>query len=73
MQTPYRWLQRALLALALPLCAAGAAAEELNVYSARQEALIKPLLDRFSDETGITVNLVTGKGDALLTLSLIHI
>ena len=67
MQTPYRWLQRALLALALPLCAAGAAAEELNVYSARQEALIKPLLDRFSDETGITVNLVTGKGDALLT------
>ena len=67
MQTPYRWLQRALLAFALPLCAAGATAEELNVYSARQEALIKPLLDRFSDETGITVNLVTGKGDALLT------
>ena len=67
MQTPYRWLQRALLAFELPLCAAGAAAEELNVYSARQEALIKPLLDRFSDDTGITVNLVTGKGDALLT------
>lgn len=42
-------------------------AQELNVYSARQEALIKPLLDEFSAETGITVNLVTGKGDALLT------
>lgn len=45
-----------------------AAAESglVNVYSARKEALIKPMLDRFSDETGITVNLVTGKADALL-------
>ncbi len=47
--------------LALPAMAA-----ELNVYSARKEALIKPLLDRYSAETGVTVNLVTGKGDALL-------
>ncbi|MGH1429654.1 MAG: Fe(3+) ABC transporter substrate-binding protein [Neptuniibacter sp.] len=38
----------------------------VNVYSARKEALIKPMLDRFSEETGITVNLVTGKADALL-------
>ncbi len=42
-------------------------AAEVNVYSARKEALIKPLLDRFSAETGVAVNLVTGKGDALLT------
>jgi iron(III) transport system substrate-binding protein len=42
-------------------------AEEVNVYSARNEALIKPLLDQFSAETGVTVNLVTAKGDALLT------
>lgn len=42
-------------------------AEELNIYSARQEALIKPLLDAYSEQTGITINLVTGKGDALLT------
>ncbi|MFQ5937336.1 MAG: Fe(3+) ABC transporter substrate-binding protein, partial [Acidiferrobacterales bacterium] len=35
-------------------------------YSARKEELIKPLLDRFSKQTGITVNLVTGKADALL-------
>ncbi|MDG2045862.1 MAG: Fe(3+) ABC transporter substrate-binding protein [Halioglobus sp.] len=55
-------------ALMLMLIAtAPAIAQELNVYSARQEALIKPLLDEFSAETGITVNLVTGKGDALLT------
>ncbi|NRA42917.1 MAG: Fe(3+) ABC transporter substrate-binding protein [Pseudomonadales bacterium] len=40
--------------------------QEVNVYSARKEALIKPLLDRFSEETGISVNLLTGKADALL-------
>jgi iron(III) transport system substrate-binding protein len=39
---------------------------EVNLYSARKEELIKPLLDRFTDETGIQVNLVTGKDDALL-------
>lgn len=52
----------ALLAWAGP----AAAAEEVNLYSARKEALIKPLLDRFSETTGIKVNLVTGKDDALL-------
>ena len=41
--------------------------DELNIYSARQESLIKPLLDRFTALTGTKVNLVTGKGDALLT------
>ena len=41
--------------------------DELNIYSARQESLIKPLLDRFTILTGTKVNLVTGKGDALLT------
>ncbi len=50
------------------LCLTGTPAlAEVNVYSARQEALIKPILDRFSEETGIAVNLVTGSGDALLT------
>ena len=39
---------------------------EVNLYSARKEKLIKPLLDEFSKQTGITVNLVTGKADALL-------
>ena len=42
------------------------ASAEVNIYSARVEVLIKPLLDRFSEETGITVNLVTGKADELL-------
>lgn len=42
------------------------AAEQVNLYSARKEALIKPLLDKFTAQTGIKVNLVTGKEDALL-------
>lgn len=43
-----------------------AAAEEVNLYSARKEELIKPLLDKFTAKTGIKVNLVTGSADALL-------
>ena len=43
------------------------ASDQVNVYSARKEALIKPVLDRFSKQTGIQVNLITGKADALLT------
>lgn len=39
---------------------------EVNIYSARKEALIRPLLDRFTEETGIEVNLVTDKADKLL-------
>ncbi len=60
---------RALCGLLLILLALGAPlrAAELNVYSARKEALIKPLLDKYSAASGVTVNLVTGKGDALLT------
>ena len=42
------------------------AQEEVNVYSARKEKLIKPLLDEFTEATGIKVNLLTGKADALL-------
>lgn len=41
-------------------------AAEVNVYSSRKEALIKPLLDQFSEKTGIDVNLLTGNSDALL-------
>lgn len=44
-----------------------ALAAEVNVYSGRKEKLIKPLLDRFTEQTGITTNLVTAKADKLLT------
>jgi iron(III) transport system substrate-binding protein len=43
-----------------------AQADEVNVYSARKEALILPLLERFKAETGIGVNLITAKADELL-------
>lgn len=42
-------------------------AQEVNVYSARKEALIKPILEQFTDKTGIKVNLITGKADALIS------
>ena len=57
----------ALLSLFAGLLAQPVLAEEVNVYSARKENLIKPLLDRFTEETGVEVNLVTGKDDALLS------
>ncbi len=39
---------------------------EINIYSARKEYLIKPLLDKFTESTKIQINLVTGKANALL-------
>jgi iron(III) transport system substrate-binding protein len=42
-------------------------ASEVNVYSAREENLIKPILDSFSKQTGIKVNLITGGADELIT------
>ena len=54
--------------LAAPWDAPAAENGTVNLYSARKEALIKPLLDRFTEQTGIEVKLVTGKADALLQL-----
>ncbi|ASP39455.1 Fe(3+) ABC transporter substrate-binding protein [Bacterioplanes sanyensis] len=60
--------------IALPLMVLGAALpwssyaeqNEVNLYSARKAELIEPLLEKFTAESGIKVNLVTGKDDALL-------
>lgn len=46
-----------LLALALASTALPALAQEINVYSHRQPELIQPLVDAFTAETGITVNV----------------
>ena len=54
------------LLFSLTLALQAAPAEEVNVYSGRKEALIKPLFDRFTEETGTRVNLVTGNADALI-------
>lgn len=45
------------LAAALGTALAPAMAEEVNVYSHRQPELIQPLLDAFTKETGIAVNV----------------
>ena len=47
-------LRPALLALAF---ASPAMADEVNIYSHRQPELIQPLIDRFTAETGIAVNI----------------
>jgi iron(III) transport system substrate-binding protein len=53
-------------AAALTVFVARTADADVNVYSARQEALIKPQLDAFTQATGIKVNLVTGDGGELM-------
>src|SRR5690554_7896331 len=58
---------RSFISLILLSTCSLALASEVNIYSARQEQLIKPLLDQFTQETGIKVNLVTGDADALLS------
>ena len=52
-----RLTQIALMAGTAALPALSAAAEEVNVYSHRQPELIQPLIDAFTAETGIAVNL----------------
>ena len=56
----------ALASVVTSLLPVAASAAEVNIYSSRKEALIKPLLDQFSEKTGIEVNLLTGNSDALL-------
>jgi iron(III) transport system substrate-binding protein len=56
-----------LVFLSLVVLAFPAQSAEVNVYSARKEALIKPVLDKFTAQTGIEVNLITGNADALIS------
>ena len=46
--------------------ASGAAADEVVVYSARIEQLIKPMFDAYTKQTGTTVKFVTDKEGPLL-------
>ena len=50
-------MRLSLLALAFASTALPALADEINVYSHRQPELIQPLVDAFTAETGITVNV----------------
>ncbi|MCU0815915.1 MAG: Fe(3+) ABC transporter substrate-binding protein [Cypionkella sp.] len=50
-------MRHSLLALALTSVALPALAQEINIYSHRQPELIQPLVDAFTAETGIKVNV----------------
>ena len=62
MRTPLR------LSAALVVLVAGQAmaADEVNVYSSRHYNTDQALYDKFTAATGITVNLIEAKGDALI-------
>ncbi len=52
--------------LLLATLAPAAVADTVTVYSARNEQLLKPLLDRYSKETGTEIRLLTANEGALL-------
>lgn len=54
------WTGRA-LTLAMSLSFVPAMAQDVNVYTYREPALIKPIFDAFTAETGIKVNVVFAK------------
>ncbi|MDN3576443.1 Fe(3+) ABC transporter substrate-binding protein [Chitinimonas viridis] len=57
---------RPLLLAAAFVAAMPAMAEEVTVYSARIESLIKPLFDAYTKETGVQVKFVTDKEGPLM-------
>lgn len=61
-----RTLARLLVALALFPASPVWAAERLVVYSARIEALIKPMFEAYTRETGVEIQYVTDKEGALV-------
>jgi ABC-type Fe3+ transport system substrate-binding protein len=63
------WVKKSLISGTTALfIAAGsiASAAEVNIYSAREENLIKPILDRYTAQTGTKINLITGGADELI-------
>jgi iron(III) transport system substrate-binding protein len=52
--------------IALPASSMAAAKDEIVVYSARKEHLIKPLFELYTANTGVEVKYITGKAGALL-------
>ncbi|MFT5277483.1 MAG: iron(III) transport system substrate-binding protein [Glaciecola sp.] len=63
----YRLIGMSAMLSALAIFSTQSLSAEVNVYSARKEALIKPILDDFSEQTGIKFNLITGGADALIS------
>ncbi|NWG39387.1 MAG: extracellular solute-binding protein [Hydrogenophilaceae bacterium] len=62
----YRLLTKLALASLAAVSIQAAIANEIVVYSARNEQLIKPLFDAFTKETGVNVKFVTDKEGPLM-------
>jgi len=54
------------LAVAMVVGAAAAQAQELNIYSSRHYDTDQALYDNFTDQTGITINLIEAGADELI-------
>ncbi|WP_282609770.1 Fe(3+) ABC transporter substrate-binding protein [Pelagibius sp. Alg239-R121] len=66
MRTIFRSLGAGVAGLALAVTAAAAGAEEVNLYSSRHYSTDEALYENFTKATGIKVNRIEGKGDALI-------
>jgi iron(III) transport system substrate-binding protein len=51
-------LRAAFAASILALAPAAVSAAEVNLYTTREPGLIQPLLDRYTAETGTTINTI---------------
>jgi iron(III) transport system substrate-binding protein len=60
------FLKSSLLVALLTVSAQAAIADEVVVYSARNEQLIKPLFDAYTKETGVKVKFITDKEGPLM-------
>ena len=54
------------MALIAVVAAQAAAAQDVNIYSSRHYSTDQAFYDEFTEATGITVNLIEAKGDALI-------
>ncbi|MGA9031763.1 MAG: Fe(3+) ABC transporter substrate-binding protein [Sulfuricaulis sp.] len=61
-----RFLKQAMVLLIVMLAFPAMAADEIVVYSARNEQLIKPLFDAYTAETGTQIKFITDKEGPLL-------
>ena len=58
-KTGWAWMKRGVLGLLVAFAGAAQAAEEIVVYSARNEQLVKPLFDLYTKETGTKITYIT--------------
>ena len=62
-----QWMMAAAIVASGVVLASKAAADEVVVYSARIEDLIKPVFEAYTKETGVAVRFITDKEGPLLT------